>query len=155
MGLHPLATLPAVQANLTATTMSYTATKKAVQQDKSLSRRDAKAYADVMHGGSPGVLAMYSAEAFQELATFGRLAETQRKQMVDPQARAINRWLSNTDIHRFTGNTHEFGDAQSVALSVKDVNEQKQHLEQHLPEWEKTARDWSNFFAMPLIPGTK
>ncbi|HET9993237.1 MAG TPA: hypothetical protein VFQ65_32095, partial [Kofleriaceae bacterium] len=67
----------------------------------------------------------------------------------------IYRWLRNTDIHRFQANTHELGDAQSVASSVKDVNEQRQHLEQHLPEWEKTARDWSNFFAMPLIPGTK
>jgi hypothetical protein len=70
-----------------------------IRGDRIASRRAARTFAHAHGGGDAGVTAMYAAEAYQELAAFGQLAQDQRRRMVDADWRRTSAYLHGQDVH--------------------------------------------------------
>jgi len=128
--------------------------RDAVRGDRIASRRAARTFAHARGGGDAGVTAMYAAEAYQELAAFGTLAQAQRQHMVDPDWRRSDAYLHGQDVHHYMA-IGALGDAQHLESNLRAVAEQRELFGRELPQWQSVAAQWSQFLGSqgaPLIP---
>ena len=127
-----------------------------IRGDRIASRRAARTFAHAHGGGDTGVTAMYAAEAYQELAAFGQLAQDQRQQMVDPDWRRASAYLHGQDVHHYAA-IGALNDAQHLDSNLCAVAEQRAWFAKELPRWQSVAAQWSRFIGCedaPLIPGS-
>jgi len=111
-------------------------------------RRMANDFATAIGGGTEGQLAMYSAEAYQELAAHGDNAQDIRKRLVDEPWKLVFHWMNNYPAA--IGGTLAGRDAKALANNLQEVREQRESLDDSLPEWKERAAEWSAFFSRPL-----
>jgi hypothetical protein len=124
--------------------LEFSAIRNEVRADRKAARADAKVFGRTLGAGNEGVMAMYAAEAYQELAAFGALADQQRKDMVDPTWGQVAGYLQRVDEKRFIAIGAE-SDAIALNENVHAVREQRAFFAKHLPEWQQRAHQWSAF----------
>lgn len=130
--------------NLQGFKMSFKADTQQLKNDRVAARDGARNFAVKVQSGDEGIMAMYAAEAYQELALFGDLAEQERKDMYPALGRA-RRYMNDTSIKRFEAN-NEMDDAKRLASNIEDAMFARTFFEHHLPQWKATAKAWNDFF---------
>lgn len=133
-------------AQLKRVKLEFKARVADVQADRVAARSGAKMYAKTMGADMNGISAMYAAEAYQELAAFGRVAALQRKQLVDPLWGKVVQYLGGVDKSSFEM-LHAVDDAAALTRNVQAVEQQRTYFNKHLPQWEISAKQWSGFLA--------
>lgn len=144
--------MKSVFENLSGQKMIYNATKMSVSRQRIDARRRADDFSEAVGGGETGKLAMYAAEAYQDLFEWGQLAQTQRRQLVDKQHHRVSEWMLNTNHYRYDGTANQ-SDYHNLKENLAEVNQQRAHLDGKLPEWHRAALSWDQFFNQHLIPG--
>lgn len=112
-------------------------------------RRFASDFNAAMGGGSEGELAMYAAEAYQELSVHGDNASDVRTRMVDGPWKKVYNWMNNYPAA--IKDTLAGRDAKALADNLQEVREEREFLNGSLPEWKERAAEWSHFFKRPLV----
>lgn len=135
--------------DLDAAVLDVHAKQRANRDDSLDARRKASDFATAIGGGEEGTLAMYAAEAYQELAAHGDAANDIRARLVDEPWSKVYRWLNNYPAA--IQGTLAGRDAKTLANNVKQVGEQREFLQGSLPEWKERAAEWSDFFKRPLV----
>jgi hypothetical protein len=123
--------------------MDVSVKKQALRADREDARNRAQEFAQNAAGGQDAVLAMYAAEAYQELDTFGTLAEQQRSNDLDPIVGDVYDYVDRKWAW-FEGE-NVIGSGTKFRDSVAAVLGQKQYFDEHLPEWQQTAEAWRTF----------
>lgn len=141
-------------AQLKRMKLEFRARVRDVQSARVAARRGAKTYAKAMGADMPGIAAMYAAEAYQELAAFGRVAAQQRAELVDPLWGKVKYYLNERGTPGFAM-LQLLDEARVLADNVKAVGDQRAYFDHQLPQWEGTAKQWKDFLAdragSPLI----
>ncbi len=147
--------IASAKSGLEGFTLELANKKLDLRSDRRKARNAAQQFGQSAHAGKEGVLAMYAAEAFQELDLFGTLANAQREQEVDPvKGKAA----------RFVESKWEWFEGQNMideAIELRDnlvgVSDQKHYFDDKLPEWQSTAQAWRTFLEVrtqkPLLDG--
>lgn len=147
----------AATQRLNGFSMEFRARTHQVQADRSAARNDARMFAKAIGSGDEGIMAMYAAEAYQELAQFGELASAQRKSAVDPLWGRVHGYLHGNDPHRYAA-IGAADDAVALDTNLRAVQEQRAYFGAHVPEWKQVAHQWSEFLReranLPLITET-
>lgn len=130
---------------LSGASISFRAEKQQLKNDRVASRNHARAFAAAAGSGDEGIMAMYAAEAYSELAAFGELANTQRNDLMPLWGQA-KYYMRTTNIQRFQLK-NMVGDARHLTENLTEVIEQRDYFNRHLPEWKRTAQQWNDFFA--------
>jgi hypothetical protein len=135
--------IAAAKTQLEGFTLDLASRKLDLQADRRNARNAAQQFGQGGGGGKQAVLAMYAAEAFQELDIFGTIANDQREQYVDPVKGGAA---------RFVESRWEWFEGENLiqqAIDLRDnligVSQQKQYFDEHLPEWQATAQQWRRF----------
>jgi hypothetical protein len=123
--------------------MTFQADREQLKNDRVASRDGARNFAAKVNSGQEGIMAMYVAEAYQELAAFGELASQERHDM-NPALGRARRYLNDTSIKRFEAN-NEVADAKLLAGNIQDAMFARTFFDKHLPEWKSTAKQWNDF----------
>lgn len=137
-------TIRSAHARMTGMNLEFIAIGKEVSADRKNARAGAQSFAQTMGAGTEGVMTMYAAEAYEELAAFGALADQQRQGMVDQLHREVMGYMQRVHKNRFVAIGAE-SDALALSGNLKAVNEQRAYFTKHLPEWQERARQWSDF----------
>lgn len=126
--------------------IEFAATQEMIQADRQQSRGQAKLYGEEMdQSDEEGAMAMYAAEAYQELASFGELAVQQRKDMVDPLIpRASGYAWAPDKPERFIA-LQIAADGHRLQENLREVKGQRQYFTEHLPKWQQLAAEWQAF----------
>jgi len=142
------AELSAAEQGLTAATLQLKTSRDEVRVAQTAARTDARTYGTTVAenhlNASPTRMAMYAAEAYQELAAFGAQAKAQRGLNVMPRWTPVFHYMNQTNIERFV-ELNVVDDARALATNLQAVREQGTFLDVNLPEWQKNAHAWSNF----------
>lgn len=123
--------------------MSFSADRQQVKNDRAASRNFARNFATSVNAGQQGTMAMYAAEAFQELAAFGDLANREHKDLEPAWGRA-HYYMRTTSKQRFQV-LNAVSDARELAENLGEFTAQRNYFHRHLPEWKATAKAWSDF----------
>lgn len=137
-------TIRSAAARMNGMNLEFLAIGKQVSADRQAARAGARLFAQSVGGGADGAMAMYAAEAYQELATFGALADQQRRGMVDQLRGQVAAYVHGVDKHRFIAIGAE-SDALALNDNLQAVKEQRAYFTEHLPEWQQRAHQWSEF----------
>jgi hypothetical protein len=124
--------------------MTFKADGQQLSNDRTASRNFARNFATSVNAGESGVMAMYAAEAYQELAQFGALADKERKDLA-PAWRAAHQYVSTRSIAYFQGHYMDV-DRRVLEDNLNAVKEQGEYFAEHLPKWKITANQWNQFF---------
>lgn len=140
--------LSEAELRLSGATLQLKASRHEMQVDRVAARAAARAYGTSVgegHGSaSPLRMAMYAAEAFNELAAFGAQAKLQRTNNVMPHWGPVARYLNETNVERLVA-LDVVDDARSLATNLQAVREQGPFLDEHIADWQKNAEAWSEF----------
>jgi hypothetical protein len=140
--------LSSAEELLNGATLKLKASRHAVEVAQTAARTAARAYGTSVaenHGNANSTrMAMYAAEAYQELAAFGAQAKKQRSLTVMPEWAPVFRYMNEASIQRFVA-LNVVDDARAVATNLQAVREQGSFLDSNVPEWQKNADAWSNF----------
>ena len=130
--------------NLSGFKMQFSASEQQAKDDRQAARKEAQVFAQGRGAGKEGIMAMYAVEAYQELAAWGELAARERKD-IEPMWRGAKAYVnSHRPEHFFAIGVK--GDYHNLKENLHDYVEQRDYINQHLPEWQKTAQQWNDFF---------
>ena len=112
--------------------------------DRESARAAAGTFGHVM-GGDEGTLAMFAAQAYEDLATFGGAADRQRRTTLDSRLGWLLAFLQNNkDIAR----GHDWADDWlTLGEWGQNLVEQRDFFSERTPEWISRARAWNEFLA--------
>ncbi|HEX4455642.1 MAG TPA: hypothetical protein VH143_32500 [Kofleriaceae bacterium] len=118
-----------------------------VQTSRSESRKGAQVFNQSLTGADQvgGEMAMMSAEAHIELAEMGRLADQERKILVDPHWRWADAYIN--DNHSRLDGMGEQEDRKALAMNIFQVRDQRTYFEKNLPKWQQTSQQWQRFLS--------
>jgi len=124
---------------LGACKLDLNARKKMVDAKRVAARRGAETFGTSVDGGQQGVLAMMAAEAYHEVALFGRQADAQRQ----PLDRNVGRFsgILVDNQKRFEAMYWE-DDWNALRQNMVDLKAQKDYFGMHLWEWEQRSAAW-------------
>jgi hypothetical protein len=121
------------------------AARKKMVSIKTLSTRAAsQTFAQQLDSGTGGVLAMMTAEAYQELAMNGAQADQQRHQ-IDRFVPWLDRVVGDKKLRFEAEGWGE--DFNAIRHNVISMYGEKEHFATHLPEWKSKAAAWKSFLA--------
>jgi len=124
--------------------MQFRADRQQLKDDRIASRNAAQTFGQATGAGAEGITAMYAAEAFEELAAFGELAARERKDL-EPMWGRAHHYLSSNAPQRFVA-IGALSDARRLQENLGEVIEQRDFFATQLPQWKRTAAQWSSFF---------
>ncbi len=124
--------------------LSFSAERQQLKNDRVDARNYARGFATSVGAGQEGIMAMYAAEAYQELAAFGDLASKEHKDL-EPAWGKAHYYMRTTNKERFRA-LNMVSDGRHLAENLGDFIEQRNYFHRHLPEWKANARAWSDFF---------
>lgn len=125
--------------------LEFSAVRKEIAADRKAARAGAQVCAQTMGAGTEGVMTMYAAEAYQELASFGSLAEQQRADMVDPMRGQVASYVHDALGRRRFEAIGAQSDGLALNENVQAVREQRGFFAKNLPQWQQRAQQWSQF----------
>jgi hypothetical protein len=122
------------------------ATSKKEQRATRKSTRDAAAsFAHNNGAGKEGMLAMYAAEAAQELDTFGTLANDQLRNYVWPLIGAAAGFVGAKVNDGWFEAENLIAEGDTLVKNIKQVDRTNDYFKEHLPEWQDNAQKWRAF----------
>jgi hypothetical protein len=124
--------------------MSFSADRAQLKNDRADARNYARNFATKVGAGHEGIMAMYAAEAYQELAAFGQLANQEREDLMPAWGQA-HHYIRTTNKQRFQV-LNMVSDGHRLAENLGEVMEQRNYFHKHLPQWTATAKQWNDFF---------
>jgi Domain of unknown function (DUF4157) len=111
---------------------------------KGQARAAARTFGQSMAGGE-GALAMYAAQAYQDLALFGGEADRLRKARIDRYLGWLYGFLKDTP---WVAEGHGWYDDWIVMREWgQQMVEQREFFSRRTPEWQQKATQWNAFFA--------
>jgi hypothetical protein len=131
--------------SLTGFRMEFKAERQQLRNDRAAARGFAQVFGQATGSGQEGIMSMYAAEAYSELAAYGELAARERKD-IEPMWGKAHAYLRSNDPHRYLA-LGIMGDAKRLGENLHEVMEQRDYFARHLPQWKQHAHEWSDFFA--------
>jgi hypothetical protein len=136
--------IKAAETSLQGFKMDLAARKQMVTSKTLSNRAAAQTFAQQLDSGTDGVLAMMTAEAYQELAMFGGQADQQRHQ-IDRFVPWLDRVVGDKKLRFEAEGWGE--DFNAIRHNVISMYAEKEHFKEHLPEWKAKAAAWTSFLS--------
>jgi hypothetical protein len=117
---------------------------KTVNAERMQARRAAASFGQQLGQGQDGVLTMYVANAYEELALFGGQSELARHKL-DGKVDRLFMYLHDVNTQYQYEGHNWVSDWQELAENVTMVREHREYFPDKVPEWQQRASAWEAY----------